>query len=52
MYMREPAEDLRPSSPGLLFQVGLGVTCVLTLVFGLFPAIATAATNAAGVFGG
>jgi NADH-quinone oxidoreductase subunit N len=52
MYMREPAEELRPSSPGLLFRVGLGVTCVLTLVFGLFPAIATAATNAAGVFGG
>jgi NADH-quinone oxidoreductase subunit N len=52
MYMREPAEELRPSSPGLLFRVGLGVTCVLTVVFGLFPAIATAATNAAGVFGG
>jgi NADH-quinone oxidoreductase subunit N len=52
MYMREPADELRPSSPGLLFRVGLGVTCVLTLVFGLFPAIAAAATNAAGVFGG
>jgi NADH-quinone oxidoreductase subunit N len=52
MYMREPSDELRPSSPGLLFRIGLGVTCVLTLVFGLFPAIATAATNAAGVFGG
>ncbi len=52
MYMREPSEEIRPSSPGLLFRVGLAVTCVLTLVFGLFPAILTAATNAAGVFGG
>lgn len=52
MYMREPSEEIRPSSPGLLFRVGLAVTCVVTLVFGLFPAILTAATNAAGVFGG
>ena len=28
MYMREPAEELRPSSPGLLFRAGLAVTCV------------------------
>jgi NADH-quinone oxidoreductase subunit N len=52
MYMREPSEEIRPSSPGLLFRVGLAVTCVVTLIFGLFPAILTAATNAAGVFGG
>jgi hypothetical protein len=31
----------------VLFRVGLAVTGVATLVFGLFPAIATAATNAA-----
>jgi NADH-quinone oxidoreductase subunit N len=47
MYMREPAEETAPSSPGVLFRVGLAVTGVATLVFGLFPAIATAATNAA-----
>jgi NADH-quinone oxidoreductase subunit N len=52
MYMREPAEEMRPSSPGMLFTAGLVVTGVATLVFGLFPAILTAATNAAGVFGG
>jgi NADH-quinone oxidoreductase subunit N len=52
MYMREPTEETRPSSPGLLFRAGLVVACVATLVFGLFPAILTAATNAAGVFGG
>jgi NADH-quinone oxidoreductase subunit N len=52
MYMREPTEEMRPSSPGLLFRAGLTITCVVTLIFGLFPAILTAASNAAGVFGG
>jgi hypothetical protein len=28
MYMREPAEETAPSSPGLLFRVGLAVTGV------------------------
>jgi NADH-quinone oxidoreductase subunit N len=49
MYMREPAEEVAPSAPGLLFRGGLAVTGVATVVFGLFPAIATAATNAANV---
>ena len=52
MYMRDPAEEAAPSSPGLLFRAGLAVTGVATLVFGLFPAIVTAATNAASVFHG
>ena len=52
MYMREPAEELAPSSPGRLFRAGLAIAGVGTLVFGLFPAILTAATNAAAVFGG
>jgi NADH-quinone oxidoreductase subunit N len=47
MYMREPAADAAPSSPGLLFRGGLAVTGVGTLVFGLFPALVTAAANAA-----
>jgi NADH-quinone oxidoreductase subunit N len=50
MYMREPAEEAAPSSPGLLFRSGLAVTGVATLVFGLLPALVTAASNAAGVF--
>jgi len=52
MYMREPAEETAPSSPGLLFRVGLAVTGVATLIFGLFPALVTAASNAANVFHG
>jgi NADH-quinone oxidoreductase subunit N len=52
MYMRDPTEETRPSSPGLLFRAGLTIACVVTLIFGLFPAILTAASNAAGVFGG
>jgi NADH-quinone oxidoreductase subunit N len=52
MYMREPAEEAAPSSPGLLFRGGLAVTGVATLVFGLLPALVTAASNAAGVFRG
>jgi NADH-quinone oxidoreductase subunit N len=52
MYMREPAEETVPSSPGLLFQGGLVVTGVGTLIFGLFPALVTAAANAANVFHG
>ena len=50
MYMRDAAEEVAPSSPGRLFRVGLAVTGVATLIFGLFPAIVTAATNAAAVF--
>jgi len=52
MYMRDPAEELAPTSPGRLFRTGLAIACVGTLIFGLFPAILTAATNAASVFGG
>jgi NADH-quinone oxidoreductase subunit N len=50
MYMREPAEETAPSSPGALFRTGLAITGVATLVFGLFPALVTAAINAANVF--
>ncbi len=50
MYMREPAEETAPTSPGLLFKVGLAATGIGTLIFGLFPALVTAATNAANVF--
>jgi NADH-quinone oxidoreductase subunit N len=52
MYMRDPAEEIAPTSPGRLFRAGLVIAGVGTLVFGLFPAILTAATNAASVFGG
>jgi NADH-quinone oxidoreductase subunit N len=52
MYMREPSEEAAPNSPGRLFRAGLGVTGVVTLIFGLFPALVTAATNAAAVFHG
>ena len=48
MYMREPAEEMAPNKPGLLFRAGLAIACVGTLIFGLFPALITAATNAAG----
>jgi NADH-quinone oxidoreductase subunit N len=50
MYMREPAEEVIPTSTGTLFRVGLAIAGVGTLVFGLFPVLVTAATNAAGVF--
>jgi NADH-quinone oxidoreductase subunit N len=50
MYMREPTEEGKPSRPGLLFRVGLAVAGVGTLIFGLFPALVSAATNAASVF--
>ncbi|MGA3029559.1 MAG: NADH-quinone oxidoreductase subunit N [Candidatus Limnocylindrales bacterium] len=50
MYMREPAEETAPVSPGLLFRVGLAATGIGTLIFGLFPALVTAASNAANVF--
>ncbi|MGA2513634.1 MAG: NADH-quinone oxidoreductase subunit N [Candidatus Limnocylindrales bacterium] len=50
MYMREPDGETAPSSPGLLFRAGLAVTGVATLIFGLFPALVTAAGNAANVF--
>ena len=52
MYMREPAQEVEPSSPGALFRTGLAVTGVGTLVFGLLPGLVTAAINAASVFGG
>jgi len=52
MYMREPTEETAPSSAGLLFRAGLAVTGAATLIFGLFPALVTAATNAANVFHG
>ena len=52
MYMREPAEDAAPSSPGMLFRAGLAIVGVGTLIFGLFPALVTAAANAANVFHG
>jgi NADH-quinone oxidoreductase subunit N len=52
MYMRDPSEEAEATRPGLLFRTGLAVTGVVTLVFGLFPAILTAATNAANVFHG
>jgi NADH-quinone oxidoreductase subunit N len=52
MYMREPAGEVAPSSPGQLFRMGLAVTGVATLIFGLFPALVSAATNAANVFHG
>jgi len=53
MYMREPAEDAAPLSPGLLIRVGLAVTGrPRRLVFGLFPAILTAVSSAADVLKG
>ena len=52
MYMREPAEDAAPTSPGLLFRAGLAIVGVATLIFGLFPALVTAAASAANVFHG
>jgi len=52
MYMRDPAEEIAPTSPGLLFRTGLAIVGVATLVFGLFPAIVTAASNAASVLHG
>jgi NADH-quinone oxidoreductase subunit N len=52
MYMRDPTEEIAPTSPGRLFKAGLAIAGIGTLVFGLFPAILSAATNAASVFGG
>jgi len=52
MYMRDPADEEPACNPGLLFRTGLAVTGIVTLIFGLFPAILTAATNAANVFHG
>jgi NADH-quinone oxidoreductase subunit N len=51
MYMREPSEEARPTSPGRLFRTGLAIAGIATLIFGLFPAIIAAASNAASVFG-
>ncbi len=50
MYMREPAQEIAPVTTGLLFRIGLAVTGVVTLVFGLFPVVVTAVSNAANVF--
>jgi hypothetical protein len=47
MYMREPVAEDRLAPAGLLFRVGLAVTAIGTLAFGLFPAILTAVGNAA-----
>ena len=47
MTMREAPVEGRAAAPGLLFRVGLAVTAVATLGFGLFPAILTAVGNAA-----
>jgi NADH-quinone oxidoreductase subunit N len=47
MYMREPEGQPVVSSPGTLFRVGLAATGIVTLVFGLFPAFVTLASNAA-----
>jgi NADH-quinone oxidoreductase subunit N len=50
MYMREPAEDAVASRPGALFRTGLAITGIGTAIFGLFPALVTAAADAANVF--
>jgi NADH-quinone oxidoreductase subunit N len=52
MYMRDPVEETAPTSPGMLFRAGLAIVSVGTLAFGLFPALVTAAANAANVFHG
>jgi NADH-quinone oxidoreductase subunit N len=51
MYMREPDGQAVVSSPGTLFRVGLATTGIVTLIFGLFPAFVTLATNAASALG-
>jgi NADH-quinone oxidoreductase subunit N len=50
MYMREPTDETVPSTPSPLFRVGLAIAAIGTLIFGLFPALVTAAANAASVF--
>jgi NADH-quinone oxidoreductase subunit N len=50
MYMREPTDETVPSTPSPLFRVGLAIAGIGTLIFGLFPALVTAAANAASVF--
>jgi NADH-quinone oxidoreductase subunit N len=52
MYMRDSTEEAVASSPGVLFRAGLAAVGVGTLAFGLFPALVTAAANAANVFHG
>ena len=49
MYMREPAEGVEAVRTGLLFRTGLAVTGIVTLIFGLFPAILDVVGNAADV---
>jgi NADH-quinone oxidoreductase subunit N len=51
MYMREPEGQPVVSSPGALFRVGLAATGIVTIVFGLFPAFVTLASNAASALG-
>jgi NADH-quinone oxidoreductase subunit N len=51
MYMREPAGQPVVSSPGALFRLGLAATGIVTVVFGLFPAFVTLASNAASALG-
>jgi NADH-quinone oxidoreductase subunit N len=52
MYMREPAETAPAANPGLLFKFGLAVTGIVTLLFGLFPAMLDVADSAAKVLKG
>jgi NADH-quinone oxidoreductase subunit N len=52
MYMREPAEGVEAARPGLLFRTGLAVTGIVTLAFGLFPAILDEVAKAANVLKG
>jgi NADH-quinone oxidoreductase subunit N len=52
MYMREPAEAAEPAATGRLFRTGLAVTGIVTLAFGLFPAVLDAVANAANVLKG
>jgi hypothetical protein len=50
--MREPAEAAPAAHPGMLFRLGLAVTGIVTLLFGLFPAMLDVADNAARVLKG
>ncbi len=52
MYMRDPVGDAPAAKPGLLFRLGLAVTCAGTLLMGLIPIFLTAATNAASTLHG
>ena len=52
MYMRDPVGDAPAAKPGLLFRLGLAVTCAGTLLMGLIPIFLTAAINAASTLHG